>query len=325
MNIGSWSIMREQDAEVKMLGYLNTYGPVAVVILAEDWLYYYKKGIINFCLGGKDKVNHVVTIVGYDEVSLLIKNSWGTGWGEDGYFRLERGCGVMGYSYWASYLSLVNIGGGQPPFAVEKEAVPIVIQTLGTKIRTTVTLGEIISQGDVFQFEISESAKSHSNVKIRLFAEDGATVYSLYVYRAESGRYCRERTIDSSGHIEKNVRSKCPLDLATRNMVEITVAESGFSAKVGPNQLKLFAHSRPYRTITTLYLGAGKLKMIDRARRIRSVISTNELGDVVIETCYNKDGTCDLILEEGLAGCAEGDSVAWMRENCALTCQMCTP
>ena len=43
------------------------------------------------------KPAHAVTVVGYDEESYIIKNSWGTEWGEAGFFRMVRGknmCGI---------------------------------------------------------------------------------------------------------------------------------------------------------------------------------------------------------------------------------------
>jgi hypothetical protein len=63
---------------------------------------YYKSGVImaddcnkNASDPEKKEVNHAVTIVGYGKSERkeckeywLIKNSWGTHWGEDGHFRL---------------------------------------------------------------------------------------------------------------------------------------------------------------------------------------------------------------------------------------------
>jgi len=49
--------------------------------------------------------NHAVELIGYgvDEGTgvdyWLAKNSWGTGWGEDGFFRIKRGYGHCGFGY----------------------------------------------------------------------------------------------------------------------------------------------------------------------------------------------------------------------------------
>lgn len=47
-------------------------------------------------------MNHAVLAVGYDAYgNWIIKNSWGTYWGESGYMRLAPGdtCGVLRLNY----------------------------------------------------------------------------------------------------------------------------------------------------------------------------------------------------------------------------------
>ncbi|ALC42822.1 CG6357 [Drosophila busckii] len=70
-------------------------GPVAVSIYSSDAFNNYKSGVFtdNNCNGRG--TNHLVTVVGYGTDSYygdywLIKNSWGTWWGEQGYMRMAR-------------------------------------------------------------------------------------------------------------------------------------------------------------------------------------------------------------------------------------------
>jgi C1A family cysteine protease len=84
--------------ETQIANYLVQIGPLATGIHG-DLLYYYKSGIITtYC---PSKLNHAVLIVGYGASSngipyWIIKNSWGTTWGEGGYFRIKRGIGQCG-------------------------------------------------------------------------------------------------------------------------------------------------------------------------------------------------------------------------------------
>jgi len=54
---------------------------------------YYESGILSADCAG-DRLDHGVSAVGYDSENnvpyWLVKNSWGTGWGEDGYIRILR-------------------------------------------------------------------------------------------------------------------------------------------------------------------------------------------------------------------------------------------
>lgn len=70
------------------------YGPIAVAVDATDMMSY-SGGIYNNLHCNPQNLNHAVTVVGYTPDSWLIKNSWDTSWGEQGYMRLARNKGNM--------------------------------------------------------------------------------------------------------------------------------------------------------------------------------------------------------------------------------------
>jgi cathepsin L len=79
---------------------LCSYGPVATTVFVTDAFMAYADGVFdeNPPLGPKE-VNHGITLVGWDDSkgAYLIKNSWGTGWGEDGYMWIQYGSNNVGY------------------------------------------------------------------------------------------------------------------------------------------------------------------------------------------------------------------------------------
>ena len=79
-------------------------GPVSVAFQVASDFKQYTSGIYSstICKNGPQDVNHAVLAVGYGTSNgidyWIIKNSWGTSWGEAGYFKMVRGknmCGIV--------------------------------------------------------------------------------------------------------------------------------------------------------------------------------------------------------------------------------------
>uniref|UniRef100_A0A3Q1FBS4 Cathepsin L1-like n=2 Tax=Acanthochromis polyacanthus TaxID=80966 RepID=A0A3Q1FBS4_9TELE len=78
-------------------------GPVAVAVNAMlPSFHLYKGGLYNVPSCNPRLINHAVLVVGYDTDAgqdyWLVKNSWGTSWGEEGFIRIARNknnlCGI---------------------------------------------------------------------------------------------------------------------------------------------------------------------------------------------------------------------------------------
>jgi len=78
-----------------LLTAVATQGPISVSADASSWSFY-SSGVFTMCPGqGRDVIiNHAIQLVGYgvdgDKPYWIIRNSWGSGWGERGYMRLFR-------------------------------------------------------------------------------------------------------------------------------------------------------------------------------------------------------------------------------------------
>jgi hypothetical protein len=77
---------------------LVNVAPLSICVDASKW-YLYQGGIIMASQCGT-QLDHCVQLVGYDTTgstpAWLVRNSWGTGWGEQGYLRLQMWSNTCG-------------------------------------------------------------------------------------------------------------------------------------------------------------------------------------------------------------------------------------
>lgn len=85
------------------------HGPVAVCIYVNDAFQAYRSGVFNACESAS--INHVVLLIGWDDTQgaggvWILRNQWGTSWGESGYMRITYGCCRVGYA--AAYVNFLT-------------------------------------------------------------------------------------------------------------------------------------------------------------------------------------------------------------------------
>lgn len=92
---------------------ISTSGPAVACFDVYDDFGFYQSGVYKHVVGQKIG-GHAVAVVGYDDIEKcwICKNSWGTGFGEGGYFRIAYGeCGIDNFYAMTVFTGLVSYGG----------------------------------------------------------------------------------------------------------------------------------------------------------------------------------------------------------------------
>jgi C1A family cysteine protease len=91
--VSSW---KKVTATADMKNLLATRGPLITCMSVYEDFFNYSNGIYHH-VSGALQGGHCICCVGFDDTrhAWICKNSWGTAWGEKGYFRIEYGeCGI---------------------------------------------------------------------------------------------------------------------------------------------------------------------------------------------------------------------------------------
>jgi len=99
-HVSDWAHVDDAEGnEDLMRGILARNGPLPIAINANP-LQFYRGGVLNPRSCNPRALNHGVLAVGFGNDGgkdfWLVKNSWGTRWGEKGYFRIIRDKGACG-------------------------------------------------------------------------------------------------------------------------------------------------------------------------------------------------------------------------------------
>lgn len=117
---------------------LVTYGPITVGVSANNFAFMNvgSTGMISCSSSGS--IDHAVLLVGYTTTHWIIKNSWGTNWGNGGYGYISKtaDCGLR------TYINILQVNYGSNP-----SPNPNPNPTPVTNVTLTVTMSDSFGDG----------------------------------------------------------------------------------------------------------------------------------------------------------------------------------
>ena len=154
------------------------HGPVSAAVYVNSAFQNYTSGIFNSC--SNYSPNHAIALVGWGDTYWILKNSWGTGWGESGYMRITFGCSNVGYS--ACYA----LPGTVPPD--EAPAAPSRLRGRGSRTSVTLTWTDNADNEDGFYIYRGLTSSSLSLIatvgaNVTTYTDSGLSRRTRYYYK----------------------------------------------------------------------------------------------------------------------------------------------
>jgi len=98
VNINGWKYVIPQGShdEAAMSNFLSAHSPMSILVDAASWSFYHS-GVLKATQCGHS-LDHAVQAIGYNIPGgyWIVRNSWGTSWGQQGYIYLEYGKNTCG-------------------------------------------------------------------------------------------------------------------------------------------------------------------------------------------------------------------------------------
>jgi len=99
LKVQNYNLISASAGSIKQA--VNDYGPVTVYMAVYEDFNYYTGGVYSQVYGDCEGL-HSISIVGYNDAGQywICKNSWGIGWGESGYFKINYSENVLNFDGW---------------------------------------------------------------------------------------------------------------------------------------------------------------------------------------------------------------------------------
>ena len=275
---------------------LYTYGPLVTTMDVYADFFNYRTGVYTY-VSGSYQGGHAILIVGYNDGGgyFIVKNSWGTGWGESGYFRIAYSqltnvveFGWYTIAYEAPPQTSVNLTPDQPAGWSDKIVVSKVTGTTtdSSPLYTTDTLyvdWAVINNGPAATsasftagLYVDEGLRQTWNIPSPLNPAAWTSIYDYSIGSLGAGVHTIRIVVDSTGVINESNEG----DNEYTKTITIQSATFSYTVNTNPSGLQVtidgFAYTSPYTftwtsgTVHTIGSSSPQLSPDGRTRYVFS-------------------------------------------------------